>query len=80
MTGFGRALDGFACRVAGHIWVPHADTEGVLVCTRCGVGDDSEARRRWGRPIRRRRAERTAPIVPEERPWLEPPFMTSEFQ
>jgi hypothetical protein len=70
-------LDGVACRVAGHIWVPQVEVEGVLLCARCGARDDSEARRRWGRP-RRRQPKDKPPLIPENRPWLEAPFTRSE--
>ena len=75
-------LDGLACRIAGHIWLQQIDTEpdGVKVCVRCGARDDTEARRlRWRQRRGLPKQRPVADIVPEDRPWLEPPFQPREF-
>lgn len=69
-------LDGLACNVSGHIWVQDNDVEGAMSCTRCGAQveqapppavDDDPGPGDAGA------------IVPEHRPWLEPPFTVPEM-
>jgi hypothetical protein len=73
--GVGGFLDGLACRVSGHIWVQQTEIDGVMVCTRCAATDGQPR----PRARRRRRIVPAESIVPENRPWLEPPFMASQF-
>jgi hypothetical protein len=73
--GLGSFLDGFACRISGHIWLQQTEVDGVMMCTRCGA-TLGQARTR-GR--RRRQSAPAESIIPENRPWLEPPFMASQF-
>jgi hypothetical protein len=64
----GELLDAAACGLSGHIWVQHPEAEGVLACTRCG--EQAEAA-----PPPEAPATEEESLVPEFRPWLEPPYL-----
>jgi hypothetical protein len=66
--GLGEMLDGLACGVGGHIWVQQNGIDDVMNCSRCGAQADQPTADS-GEP------SESESIVPEERPWLDPPFM-----
>jgi hypothetical protein len=63
----GELLDAAACGLSGHIWVQHPEAEGVLACTRCGEQAEAD-------PLPPAPAADDESLVPEFRPWLEPPY------
>jgi hypothetical protein len=78
MTGLGGMLDAVACGISGHIWVVNSGVDGVMVCSRCGAQDDApparESRAGESRAGETDVSEPPDSLVPEHRPWLEPPF------
>jgi hypothetical protein len=86
---FVHLLDGLACGVAGHVWLQQIETEsdGVMVCVRCGARDETgvdaaraeaQAREAHGGDTDEGQQSDGPDLVPESRPWLEPPFHSFE--
>jgi hypothetical protein len=73
--GLGELLDELACGVGGHIWIQNTEVDGVMVCTRCGVHDEAPP---LPQPAEDPGTSDGESLVPEHRPWLEPPY-TAEF-
>jgi hypothetical protein len=67
----GEMLDGLACGVGGHIWIQRNGIEDVMTCSRCGAQAEQ--------PAVESESDESESIVPEARPWLDPPFMVTDI-
>jgi hypothetical protein len=66
-------LDELACKVAGHVWVQANDIEGVMTCTRCNAQAEQAPAPPGSDDVSE--SEESDSVIPEDRPWLEPPFV-----